>query len=135
MRVYVLIFAAVSLLHPKGVHAFCGNRIQRSPLSTNLNCRIRQPTHIVKESSIVNSGASRFSFNLGGGGSLDGDVDGKNSSVINFKKVMPIVGLIALVGAVGGHVGGLDLSALIESSVSKIAAMGPYGYIYFALVS
>lgn len=50
---------------------------------------------------------------------------------------LPILLVAAVVLAAGSQAGGLQtsLTALVDSSVSKIAGMGTWGYLYFAAVS
>ena len=133
-----ILFAAIALLLMcRNAQGFPGARVLHS-LKTSYNCRVMAPMCLLKggkPSYSISKASTRHRFELDGGGSLDGDLNNKNSTGIDFKKIIPIVGLVAVVGAAAGHVGGLDISAIIDSSVSKISAMGPYGYIYFAFVS
>lgn len=56
---------------------------------------------------------------------------------LNLKVIIPVVLVLAAAAAavVSGQFGTFDFTKIIEESAAKIENMGPYGYIYFALVS
>ena len=59
------------------------------------------------------------------------------SSNFNPKVIVSIIALIvAAAAAINGYsTADIDFSALLEKSVVKIGSLGPYGYLYFAMVS
>jgi uncharacterized membrane protein YdjX (TVP38/TMEM64 family) len=42
--------------------------------------------------------------------------------------------VILLIAATTGRFGSIDITSLLEKTVIKVAALGPYGYLYFALI-
>lgn len=62
--------------------------------------------------------------------------DGENPSPLNLKVIIPVVTVLAVAAAAvgSGKFGTFDFTQIIEQSASKIEKMGPYGYLYFALV-
>mmetsp|Transcript_6013 Transcript_6013/g.6144 ORF Transcript_6013/g.6144 Transcript_6013/m.6144 type:complete len:266 (-) Transcript_6013:66-863(-) len=42
--------------------------------------------------------------------------------------------VILLIAAATGRFGSIDITSLLEKTVIKVAALGPYGYLYFALI-
>jgi hypothetical protein len=54
----------------------------------------------------------------------------------NLKVIVPVVLVVAAAAAVfSGQFGTFDFTKVVEESAAKIENMGPYGYLYFALVS
>mmetsp|Transcript_13070 Transcript_13070/g.12663 ORF Transcript_13070/g.12663 Transcript_13070/m.12663 type:complete len:148 (+) Transcript_13070:93-536(+) len=55
----------------------------------------------------------------------------------NLKVIVPVVLVVAAAAAAvaSGQFGTFDFTKIIEESAAKIENMGPYGYLYFALVS
>ena len=63
----------------------------------------------------------------GGGGLKEGE---KKSNL----KLIAIAGGIAAVAAIYAFTHHVDISGLLEATVAKIGELGPYGYVFFALV-
>jgi hypothetical protein len=61
--------------------------------------------------------------------------EGARSGGFSKKILLPILAGLA-VGAyfASGHIGNIDLNGFLDKSVAKISELGPYGYLYFALV-
>lgn len=70
-------------------------------------------------------------------GPIENTDDDKDSNGLNLKVIIPVVALLAAAAAIvgSGKFGAFDFQQIIEQSASKIEKMGPYGYVYFALVS
>lgn len=64
-------------------------------------------------------------------------VEEKNSTALNLKVIIPVVTVLAVaaVAVASGKFGTFDFAQVVEQSASKIEKMGPYGYLYFAVVS
>jgi hypothetical protein len=64
------------------------------------------------------------------------EVDANSTSPLNLKIIIPVVVILAAAAAAvgSGQFGTFDFTQIIEQSASKIEKMGPYGYLYFALV-
>lgn len=61
----------------------------------------------------------------------------KETPIINLKVIIPIVTVITAVAAaviLSGKLSNFDFTQIIEEASSKIEKMGPYGYLYFALI-
>ena len=60
-----------------------------------------------------------------------------STSPVNYKVIIPVVTILAVAAAAvaSGKFSTFDFTQVIEQSASKIEKMGPYGYLYFALVS
>jgi hypothetical protein len=53
----------------------------------------------------------------------------------NLKLVIPIAAAaVATAYFATGYFGNFDINIFLEQSVTKISDLGPYGYLYFALV-
>ena len=73
----------------------------------------------------------------GDGGSLHSDSSNNTDSNSNskWKVIVPVVAFLAILGIVGvNHGGGIDFGPILDRTVAKIASLGPYGYLYFAMV-
>ena len=73
----------------------------------------------------------------GDGGSLQDDSSNNSDSNSNskWKVIVPVVAFLAILGIVGlNHGGGIDFGPILDRTVAKIASLGPYGYLYFAMV-
>ena len=69
----------------------------------------------------------------GGGLGLDSDNGRNNNS--KWKVIVPVVAVLAIAGLLGAnHAGRIDFGPILERTVTKIASLGPYGYLYFAAV-
>ena len=69
------------------------------------------------------------------GGSLDASEENNNSSnALDWRLIVPIVAIAGFGVAAANHVGGIDFGPLLEQSIAKIESLGPYGYLYFAMV-
>lgn len=88
-----------------------------------------QRPHLQSEDSKSN----RHSFALTDGGSLDVS-EGNSSSILDWRLIVPIVAIAGFGVAAANHVGGIDFGPLLEQSIAKIESLGPYGYLYFAMV-
>ena len=64
------------------------------------------------------------------------ELEGEKSNPLNLKVIIPVVTVLAVAAVVlgSGKFGTFDFTQIIEESASKIEKMGPYGYLYFALV-
>jgi hypothetical protein len=64
------------------------------------------------------------------------EADANSTSPLNLKIIIPVVVILAAAAAAvgSGQFGTFDFTQIIEQSASKIEKMGPYGYLYFALV-
>lgn len=64
------------------------------------------------------------------------EVDANSTSPMNLKIIIPVVVILAAAAAAvaSGQFGTFDFTQIVEQSASKIENMGPYGYVYFALV-
>lgn len=64
------------------------------------------------------------------------EVDANSTTPLNLKIIIPVVVILAAAAAAvaSGQFGTFDFTQIIEQSASKIENMGPYGYVYFALV-
>jgi hypothetical protein len=58
----------------------------------------------------------------------------ENKSFLNTKYIAPVIG-VALAGAAIYAAGNnIDFNTLIQQALSKVTELGPFGYVYFALV-
>jgi len=58
-----------------------------------------------------------------------------SSSNSKMKYAVPAAVAVLVAGLLtANHAGGMDFSPLFERTVAKIASLGPYGYLYFAMV-
>ena len=64
------------------------------------------------------------------------ELEEENPNPLNLKVIIPVVTVLAVAAVVlgSGKFGTFDFTQIIEESASKIEKMGPYGYLYFALV-
>jgi uncharacterized membrane protein YdjX (TVP38/TMEM64 family) len=60
----------------------------------------------------------------------------KQPSAILKVAVISVVSMIVilLIAATTGRFGSIDITSLLEKTVTKVGALGPYGYLYFALI-
>ena len=65
------------------------------------------------------------------------EIKENGTSPVNYKVIIPVVTILAVAAAAvaSGKFGTFDFAQVVEQSASKIEKMGPYGYLYFALVS
>lgn len=65
------------------------------------------------------------------------EIKENGTSPVNYKIIIPVVTILAVAAAAvaSGKFGTFDFAQVVEQSASKIEKMGPYGYLYFALVS
>lgn len=65
------------------------------------------------------------------------EIQENGTTPINYKVIIPVVTILAVAAAAvaSGKFSTFDFTQVVEESASKIEKMGPYGYLYFALVS
>ena len=72
---------------------------------------------------------------LSSGGGLSLESESGNNSNSKWKIIVPVVAVLAIAGLLGAnHAGRIDFGPILERTVTKIASLGPYGYLYFAAV-
>ena len=64
------------------------------------------------------------------------EIQENSTTPINYKVIIPVVTILAVAAAAvaSGKFSTFDFTQVVEQSASKIEKMGPYGYLYFALV-
>ena len=65
------------------------------------------------------------------------EIQENSTTPVNYKVIIPVVTILAVAAAAvaSGKFSTFDFTQVVEQSASKIEKMGPYGYLYFALVS
>jgi hypothetical protein len=86
----------------------------------------------VNENLRYESSTSIRSGPIGNANELETKEDG-----LNLKVIVPVllVAAAAAAAVASGQFGTFDFTKIIEESAAKIENMGPYGYLYFAVVS
>ena len=65
------------------------------------------------------------------------EIKENSTSPVSYKVIIPVVTILVVAAAAvaSGKFSNFDFTQVVEQSASKIEKMGPYGYLYFALVS